>query len=108
METSQLETLSACLHRLHGRLVAAGAARNEPLPDDDPLVRDARACDFMLPQPLTVAALIDTVGRKIETVQVLLAQARRHEALPDAAQVAADEGYLTTEEDVAERREAGE
>ncbi|MGN6388493.1 MAG: hypothetical protein ACTHL1_03210 [Burkholderiaceae bacterium] len=109
METSQIETLSACLcrlrERLHDRLAAAGASRDEPLADDDPLVRAARDCDFMLPRPLTAAALADTVERKIDTVRVLLERARRHEALPEAAQAAADEGYLTTEEDVDEQRE---
>lgn len=98
MELTTLEALSARLHRLRTQLDAAGVGRNEPLSENHPLVQAATACEFMLPRPLTIASLSDTVDRKIGNVTVLLERAREHADLPEAAQVAADQEYMPTDE----------
>jgi hypothetical protein len=54
----------------------------------------------MLPETLTPASLAEAIRHKIDTVQVLLARARAHESLPEDAQLAADEGYLTATDGV--------
>jgi hypothetical protein len=107
MQVSKLEELSARLHRLRDQLGAA-PSDDQPLEEGDQLVRAARACEFMLPERLTVASLRETVDHKIETVGVLLERARKHEALPDEAQLVADQEYTATEEDYEiGRREQG-
>lgn len=53
----------------------------------------------MLPSPLTLGSLAETVDRKIANVGVLLDRARTHEDLPESAQMAADQEYLMTEDD---------
>lgn len=101
MQVSDLEELSARLHRLRERLQATSMPRHEPLPSGNALVQAATECKFMLPSPLTIASLADTVDRKIATVAVLLERAKTHENLPESAQMAADQEYLMTEADYA-------
>jgi hypothetical protein len=60
----------------------------------------------MLPQPLTLASLRETVRHKIDTVQVLLARAREHERLPPDAQLAADEGYMAGSDELSGANES--
>lgn len=93
MQVSELEQLDARLHQLRDRL------RSEPhaervLGMDDALVKAALACEFMLPETLTVHTLSDTVERKIGNVQLLLERARSHENLPESAQIAAGQEYM--------------
>lgn len=93
MQVSELEQLDARLHKLRDQL------RSEPhgermLRMDDPLVKSALACEFMLPETLTVRNLADTVERKIDNVRVLLERARSHENLPESAQIAAGQEYM--------------
>lgn len=99
MQVSKLEELSARLRRLRDQLGAGALSDDKPLEEGDELVRAARACEFMLPERLTVASLRETVDHKIETVDVLLERARKHEAMPDEAQLVADQEYTATEED---------
>lgn len=98
MQVRELEELDARLHGLRDRL------RNEPrgerlLDMEDPLVKAAEACEFMLPETLSVRNLADTVERKIGNVQLLLERARGHEELPESAQVAAGQEYMAGRED---------
>jgi hypothetical protein len=105
MEASKLEALSARLLQLREQLGAASLPSDAPLDQGNPLVQAARECEFMLPERLTVRTLADTVDKKIDTVKVLLARARKHEDLPEAAQVAAEQEYTMTKEDVVSRVE---
>lgn len=75
---------------------------------DHPAVRAADACELMLPRPLTLATLADSARHKIDTVQILLARAREHESLPPVAQLAADEGYMISNEESPEALAASE
>lgn len=98
MQVSELELLDLRLHRLRDRL------RSEPhgqrmLDMDDPLVRSALECEFMLPETLTVRNLADTVDRKIGNVRLLLERARSHEALPESAQIAAGQEYMAGQQE---------
>ncbi|GIZ51383.1 hypothetical protein NCCP691_13970 [Noviherbaspirillum aridicola] len=93
VQVSELELLDVRLHQLRDRL------RSEPhgermLGMDDPLVKAALACEFMLPEQLTVRNLADTVERKIGNVQLLLERARSHEQLPESAQIASGQEYM--------------
>lgn len=99
MQVNALEELSTRLHRLRGQLASASKAEGRPLAEDDPLVRAAMECEFMLPSPLTVRSLSETVEKKIGTVALLLERARKHEELPEAAQTAADQEYMATSGD---------
>lgn len=99
MHVSKLEELSNRLHRLRERLDAASTPSDAPLMENSPLVQAAKECEFMLPPSLTVRSLSETVDRKIANVEVLLERARKHEDLPEAAQVAAGQEYTLTEED---------
>lgn len=69
---------------------------------DHPAVRAADACELMLPRPLTLAALAQSARHKIDTVQILLTRAREHESLPPVAQLAADEGYMSSTDEAPE------
>ncbi|NEX63945.1 hypothetical protein [Noviherbaspirillum galbum] len=100
MHVKDLESLSSRLHQLLNDLRRSGTGNDAPLGVDDPLVAAARDCEFMLPSPLNARTLSETVERKIENVNVLLERARRHESLPEEAQIAADQEYLATEEDL--------
>lgn len=99
MQVSKLEDLAARLQRLQQRLATAPATPERTLSPNDSMVQAARECEFMLPKPLTLSALAATVERKIANVAVLLERARRHEDMPPAAQLAADQEDLATEED---------
>ncbi|AVR97228.1 hypothetical protein [Pseudoduganella armeniaca] len=104
MHSTQLEKLEQGLRevlRLLERDESGGAA----LPAEHPAVEAADACELMLPQPLTATTLAQAARHKIDNVQVLLARAREHEKLPPEAQLAADEGYLVGEEDIATQRD---
>jgi hypothetical protein len=108
MQVSELEELSARLHRLRERLETAPMSRNNPLTQDSPLVQAAKECEFMLPERLTLDSLSDTVDRKIKNVAVLLERARRHEDLPESAQAAAEqEDLISEEETMLSKREHG-
>ncbi|TFW10220.1 hypothetical protein E4K72_02025 [Oxalobacteraceae bacterium OM1] len=99
MQPAQLEDLASRLQHLRDALTRRDGG-DRPIAEDDPLLEEARACDFMLPEPLTEAALAHTVQHKLENVAVLLERARRHASLPRAAQVAAEQEYLATDEDL--------
>jgi hypothetical protein len=106
MQARKLEELSGRLYRLRDQINDVALPDHTPLDESSALVQAARECEFMLPEPLTVATLAETVNHKIDNVNVLLERARKHEALPQAAQVAADQEYTVTEEDLlASRRE---
>ena len=88
------EHLEAIRNNLHDLATRLKADRREPtteLTDHDALVIEARQCDFMLPSPLTIESLSETVARKIENVGVLLDRAEMHESLPPEARKAAEE-----------------
>ena len=89
MTVEQLETLLAKLERLADALDASSKPADAPLANDDPLVRQAEECEFMLPSRLTVANLADTVERKIDNVQLLLERARQNQDIPQEARIAA-------------------
>ncbi len=97
MQVSDLEELSVRLQRVREQL--ANISEDKQLTHDSAVVQAAKACEFMLPATLTVRSLSETVDRKIANVVVLLERARRHEALPEAAQVAAVQGYAADRED---------
>ena len=99
MHVGELEQLSARLQQLQQQLQQAPDTQDTVLPDWNPLVQAARDCQFMLPKTLTVRTLAETVERKIATVHVLLERARRHESLPEVAQVAAEQEYTLTVDD---------
>lgn len=105
MQVRKLEELSGRLYRLRDQLSDAISSGNTPLDESNALVQAARECEFMLPEHPTVATLTDTVNHKIDNVNVLLERARKHEALPQAAQVAADQEYTVTEEDLLASRQ---
>ncbi len=99
MQVRKLEEISARLHRLRDQLSVTSLPMHAPLDDNNELVQAARECEFMLPEQVTVGALTETVDHKIDNVMVLLARARKHEELPEVAQMVADQEYTATEED---------
>ncbi|WEF34167.1 hypothetical protein [Pseudoduganella chitinolytica] len=100
MQSMQLEKLEQGLREVL-RLLERDERGAAGLGVDHPAVTAAHACELMLPEPLTAATLAHAARHKIDNVQVLLARAREHEKLPPAAQLAADEGYLLDENDLA-------
>lgn len=98
MQVSELEQLDARLHSLRDRL-RAETHGERVLVMEDPLVKAALECEFMLPETLTVRNLAETVERKIGNVQLLLERARSHEALPEAAQIAAGQEYMAGQQE---------
>ncbi len=90
LSTAQLEHLLDKLEGLTAQLRAAGKPAATELAQDDPLVRSANECDFMLPSPLTTASLLETAERKINNVLLLLERARQNQDIPLDAQLAAD------------------
>lgn len=106
MQSMQLETLEQGLREVL-RLLERDESGGAGLPAGHPAVKAAHACELMLPEPLTAATLAQAARHKIDNVQVLLARAREHEKLPPAAQLAADEGYLLDEEDLAKHKATG-
>jgi len=105
MQSIQLERLEQGLREVLRLVERDDHPAATVLGADHPAVRAADACELMLPEPLTLATLADAARHKIDTVHVLLARAREHEKLPPEAQLAADEGYLVDEDDIAGRRE---
>ncbi|WP_420473182.1 hypothetical protein [Noviherbaspirillum sp. ST9] len=99
MQASEIRHLIGRLEHLKEALRARTSANRE-LDKDDPLVKEASACELMLPSILTVSNLLETVERKLSTAAVLLERAAGHEALSPDVQLVADEGYLADEDDM--------
>jgi hypothetical protein len=95
MESSRLEQLDQGLRHALRLVERDEGGSGGALSPEHPAVAAAAACDVMLPEPLTLASLAETLRRKIDTVQVLLERARVHESLPPDVQLAADDGYMT-------------
>jgi hypothetical protein len=103
ISTERLEELLAALHALKARLDADQRDLQQPLPDNDPLLRMAQACEFPLPRTPTRRNLGEEVERKINNAQVLMRRAREHEALPPDARAAADQENSLMEQDYRDR-----
>lgn len=101
MQVAQLEELAERLRSLKTQLQQHSGSLDQPLKEDSDIVEAARECDFMLPAPLTLRTLSETVDRKIENVAVLTERARKHESLPEDAQAAAEQEYTMSDEDYA-------
>lgn len=99
ISTAQLEALQHQLAQLARRLADDRRPPSAILTATDPEVAEASACDFLLPSPLTLEALRETVQKKQDNVVVLLARAKLHEALPADAQAAAEEENAFMEAD---------
>lgn len=99
ISTRRLEELLSALNALKARLDADGRGADAPIPEDDPLLRMAQACEFPLPAPPTRRNLAEEVARKIDNVGVLMQRARAHEALPEDAREAADQENSLIEQD---------
>ncbi|HEY8609097.1 MAG TPA: hypothetical protein VIM12_18425 [Noviherbaspirillum sp.] len=99
MQVSELEDLDRRLHALQDRMRQYSMREDAPLDDRHPLVQEATTCDFMLPEVLTVGNLAETVARKIGNVRLLLERARKHEGLPESAQLAAGQEYMMDADD---------
>ena len=91
ISTEQLERMSQKLHTLKERLAHREKPADAAIAMDDPLVAMARECEFPLPRTLTGRTLAEEVERKIANVEVLMARAREHEALPPEMRSAADQ-----------------
>jgi len=100
MHVATLEAISAKLNQLKNDLNRV-SNDDRPLDPRNALVQQAEECDFMLPEPLTTAALGEAVDRKLANVAVLLERARKHESLPEDAQAAAEQEYMLSDEDYA-------
>lgn len=101
MQVAQLEDLAERLHALKRRLDDHSGSSEQPLDGNSEFVQAAQECDFMLPTPLTVHSLSETVAKKLENVAVLMERARKHESLPEEAQIAAEQEYMMSDEDYA-------
>lgn len=101
MQVSQLEKIAEQLRSLKARLENIPGSSEQSLQEDSEYVRAAQECDFMLPSPLTLGTLSETVDRKLQNVAVLMERARNHESLPEDAQVAAEQEYTMSDEDYA-------
>lgn len=100
MESSKLEQLEQGLRQALQLVERDETGARGEIEPGHPAARAAEACELMLPEPLTLASLGEAIRHKIDTVHVLLDRARAHEKLPPDAQLAADEGYLTSEDDL--------
>lgn len=101
MQVAQLEKLAERLRSLKSRLQNLHGPLQQPLNENSELVMAAQECDFMLPTPLTLGTLSETVDRKLKNVAVLTERARKHESLPEDAQAAAEQEYTMSDEDYA-------
>lgn len=101
MQVAQLEELADRLLSLKSRLQDVSGSKEQALDEGSELVRAAKECDFMLPTPLTLSTLSDTVERKLQNVAILTERARKHESLPEEAQIAAEQEYMMSDEDYA-------
>ncbi|MFP5392169.1 MAG: hypothetical protein ACLGI6_11600 [Gammaproteobacteria bacterium] len=99
MESARLEQLERGLRKVLTLLDEHGG---QALDAGHPAVRAAGECELMLPEVLTRASLEQAVRHKIDVVQVLLARAREHESLPPDVQLAADEGYLASTDELSQ------
>jgi hypothetical protein len=90
MSIAQLEHLLDKLETLSKQLRLSSKPAEMELAHDDPLVKMAKECDFMLPNPLSTANLLETTERKINNVLVLLERAKQHQDIPSDARLAAD------------------
>ena len=106
MESSRLEQLEQGLRNVLRLIERDETRQSGELAREHPAARAAEECEVMLPEPLTLAALFETVHHKIDTVQVLLTRAREHEQLPPDAQLAADEGYMASTDELADAKAA--
>ncbi|SNT25584.1 hypothetical protein SAMN06265795_11965 [Noviherbaspirillum humi] len=98
ISVQQLEQLLSRLQHLKDELGRNRAEPQRELAQDDPLVRMADDCDFLLPSPLTVRNLAETVERKIGNVHVLLDRARENADIPQDIQAAADNEDMLVQE----------
>lgn len=99
MQVAQLENIAEQLRSLKSRLERLPGPSEQSLGEDSEYIRAARECDFMLPAPLTLGTLSETVDRKLKNVAILVERARNHESLPEDAQAAAEQEYTMLEED---------
>lgn len=99
MQVAQLEEIAERLRSLKSSLQNFSGSPEHPLNQDSEYVQAAKDCDFMLPSPLTLGTLSETVERKLQNVAVLLDRARKHESLPEDAQAAAEQEYTMSDED---------
>lgn len=90
ISVAQLENLLNKLERLTGQLRSSGKSEHDVLATNDPLVKLADDCEFMLPSPLTAVSLLETAERKITNVLILLERAKQHQEIPSDMQIAAD------------------
>jgi hypothetical protein len=90
MSIAQLERLLDKLETLAGQLRSSSKPAQTELAQDDSEVDLAKQCEFMLPDPLTSANLLETTERKINNVLVLLERARQHQDIPLDVRLAAD------------------
>lgn len=91
ISTTQLEQMTERLHALKSHLARREQSPDAPMDMNDPAVDMAAACEFPLPGKLTGRTLAEEVERKIANVDVLMARAREHEALPPEIRAAADQ-----------------
>jgi hypothetical protein len=99
MQVAQLEEIAERLRSLKSRLQNLSGSPEQPLNADSEYVQAAKECDFMLPSPLTLGTLSETVERKLQNVSILMERARSHESLPEDAQAAAEQEYTMSDED---------
>jgi hypothetical protein len=99
ISTQKLEELLSSLQALKSRLDADVRAADAPLPENDPLLRMAEACEFPIPLTPTRQNLAEEVERKINNAMVLMQRARQHESLPEDARAAADQENSLMEQD---------
>jgi hypothetical protein len=104
MESSRLEQLEHGLRHALQLIERDETGARGTIQPDHPAAWAAQQCELMLPENLTLATLAEAIRHKIDTVHVLLDRARAHEQLPPEAQLAADEGYLTSTDGVPPER----
>lgn len=102
ISTTQLEQLAGKLQALKSYLARREQSPDAPIAMDDPAVAMAHACEFPLPGILTGRTLAEEVDRKLANVDVLMARAREHEALPPDMRAAADQENSLMVEDYKE------
>ncbi|WP_194711311.1 hypothetical protein [Noviherbaspirillum soli] len=99
ISTAQLEQMTERLQALKSYLARREQSPDAPMDMNDPAVEMAAACEFPLPGRLTGRTLAEEVDRKIANVDVLMARAREHEALPPEMRAAADQENTLMVED---------
>lgn len=99
ISTAQLEQMTERLHALKSYLARREQSPDAPMDMSDPAVDMAGACEFPLPGKLTGRTLAEEVDRKLANVDVLMARAREHEALPPEMRAAADQENTLMVED---------